>query len=176
MPKPPRRTSAARRGPTASPAKPAPAQPAPGDQSPSDRTAALEAQLKALETANDQLVRERAALRERAAVIEKRYTELMERTARAEQAASATPAAELESLRRQLDESRREREHACGRERFWMVCPRCGGKLEEVERESVKVDRCRACAGIYLDQGELEAIMAAKSAGGVFRSLRDLFS
>jgi Zn-finger nucleic acid-binding protein len=57
-----------------------------------------------------------------------------------------------------------------------MVCPRCGGKLEEVERESVKVDRCRACAGIYLDQGELEAIMAAKSAGGVFRSLRDLFT
>jgi hypothetical protein len=169
MAKPPRRKSGARRSPkvrrspTAAPRK--------------DRTALLEAHVKELEKANEDLSGERAALRERAGVIEKRYTELMERTARSEQAAAPqASAAELQSLRRQLDESRRERQEASSKERFWMICPRCGGKLEEVAHEGITLDRCHACAGIYLDRGELEAIMSAKSAGGVFRSLRDLFS
>jgi hypothetical protein len=144
-------------------------------ESVSDRMAALEAQIKELERANEGLARERTALRERAAVIEQRYTELVDRTARAEQAAAPLPAAELASLRRRLEQSRREREERSSKERFWMVCPRCGGTLEQTEHESVKVDRCRACAGVFLTRGELEAIMESKSAGGVFRSLRELF-
>jgi uncharacterized protein len=141
------------------------------------RITLLEDKVDELEKANEELSRERTALRERAGVIEKRYTELMERTARTEQAEAAPRSApELQSLRRSLDESRREREEASGKKRFWMTCPRCGGKLEEIEHENVKVDRCSACAGIYLDKGELEAIVSSKSAGGVFRSLRELFS
>ena len=168
----PARQATGRRGPKAAPTS---TPPTAHDESARDRIAALEARAKELETANEGLSRERAALRERATVVEKRYTELMQRTARSEQAAGSVSAAELASLRRQLEQSRREREQASSKERFWMICARCGGKLEEIEHESVKVDRCRTCAGIYLDRGELEAIMASKSAGGVFRSLRDLF-
>jgi len=136
----------------------------------------LKERVEELEKVNEELSRERAALRERAGVIEKRYTELMERAVRSEQAPAApVSAAELESLRRKLDESRREREEASRKKRFWMICPRCGERLEEIEQENVKVERCRACAGIYLDKGELEAIMASKSGSGIFRSLRDLF-
>jgi len=137
----------------------------------------LEAQMEELKKANEELSRERAALRERAGVIEKRYTELMERTARSEpRPAPQVPDAELQSLRQQLDQSRREREEASKTKGFWMVCPKCGGKLEEVEHENAKVERCRACAGIYLDKGELETIVSTNSASGIFQSLRGLFS
>ena len=37
-------------------------------------------------------------------------------------------------------------------------CPKCGLELVEVEREAVKVDVCKACSGIWLDAGELEAL------------------
>ena len=92
----------------------------------------LEAQMEELKKANEELSRERAALR--------------------------------------------EREEASKTKGFWMVCPKCGGKLEEVEHENAKVERCRACAGIYLDKGELETIVSTNSASGIFQSLRGLFS
>jgi ribosomal protein L37AE/L43A len=136
----------------------------------------LEAKTDELKEANEELSRERVALRERAAVIEKRYTDLVERSARGEPR-PALPAsdAERQSARQRLDQSRREREEASKKKEFWMVCPKCGERLEEVERDDVKVERCRACAGIYLDKGELETIAATSNASSIFQSLRALF-
>jgi Zn-finger nucleic acid-binding protein len=136
----------------------------------------LEAQLEELKKANEDLSQERAALRERAGVIEKRYTELMERTARSVPSPAQASDEELQSLRQRLDAERREREEASKTKQFWMVCPKCGGKLEEVEHEGVRVERCHACAGVYLDKGELEAIVSAKGESGFLQSLRGLFS
>jgi len=43
------------------------------------------------------------------------------------------------------------------------MCPRCGIALEEVDRQGVKVDCCRRCKGVWLDAGELEAVVIRDS-------------
>lgn len=45
------------------------------------------------------------------------------------------------------------------RELHHMRCPKCGMDLIEVDYKELKVDRCSACDGIWLDAGELEAAM-----------------
>jgi len=39
-----------------------------------------------------------------------------------------------------------------------MKCPKCGMNLVEIEYRSIKVDRCSACEGVWLDRGELKAV------------------
>ena len=39
-----------------------------------------------------------------------------------------------------------------------MKCPKCGMNLVESEYRSLKVDRCSACEGVWLDKGELKAV------------------
>jgi Uncharacterized protein conserved in bacteria len=45
------------------------------------------------------------------------------------------------------------------KELHWMRCPKCGMKLEEITLNGVQVDKCFACNGLYLDDGELEKII-----------------
>lgn len=40
----------------------------------------------------------------------------------------------------------------------WMRCPKCGSQLAEVQFRAVKVDKCFACNGVFLDDGELEQL------------------
>jgi len=40
------------------------------------------------------------------------------------------------------------------------ACPKCSGKLEAYSFQKVALDRCDTCGGIWLDNGELEAIVA----------------
>ena len=58
------------------------------------------------------------------------------------------------------------------KELHWMCCPKCGGELDEITFRGVKVDKCFACGGVYLDDGELEQL-AGK--GGFFEALRYYF-
>jgi hypothetical protein len=44
------------------------------------------------------------------------------------------------------------------RELHYMWCPKCGMKLVEIDYRGIKVDRCSACLGVWLDAGELEAV------------------
>jgi len=37
-----------------------------------------------------------------------------------------------------------------------MRCPKCGMELVEIDYKEIKIDKCSACGGIWLDQGELE--------------------
>ena len=68
-----------------------------------------------------------------------------------------------------IDDEARRRRDATGRtESFWMVCPKCGGTLEEIEHRGVKVDRCQSCAGVYLDRGELDLLASTAEASGFF--------
>lgn len=62
--------------------------------------------------------------------------------------------AALEKLRskKSQEEEGPIRELAKGR------CPKCGDRLEEIQVETVKVDKCPACKGIWLDDGELEEL------------------
>jgi len=59
---------------------------------------------------------------------------------------------EEEKHRQMAAEEKRQR-----RELHFMHCPKCGMKLIEVDYKSLKVDRCSACDGVWLDAGELEA-------------------
>jgi Zn-finger nucleic acid-binding protein len=40
-------------------------------------------------------------------------------------------------------------------------CPNCDGKMREVERRGVVVDICTDCRGVFLDRGELDALVEA---------------
>ena len=40
-----------------------------------------------------------------------------------------------------------------------MRCPNCGELLIVLEIESIEIDHCTACGGIWLDSGELELLL-----------------
>ena len=54
------------------------------------------------------------------------------------------------------------------------LCPRCGIALAKAHHHQVAVDRCTKCGGIWLDQGELEAIGEREDGGWATRWLRSL--
>ena len=57
-------------------------------------------------------------------------------------------------------------------ELHYMHCPKCGMNLQEFEYRGVKLDRCSACEGIFLDAGEMEQLLQKdEDFLGKFRSL-----
>ena len=38
------------------------------------------------------------------------------------------------------------------------TCPKCGGSMRTVDRNSVHIEQCLNCRGVFLDFGELENI------------------
>jgi hypothetical protein len=73
--------------------------------------------------------------------------------------------ARLEFERRKLVEEQKHRQMAeeeklRRKELHFMHCPKCGMKLIEIDYKSLKIDRCSACDGVWLDAGELEAAVA----------------
>jgi Uncharacterized protein conserved in bacteria len=58
---------------------------------------------------------------------------------------------EEEKHRQMAEEEKRQR-----MELHFMHCPKCGMKLIEVDYKNLKIDRCSACGGVWLDAGELE--------------------
>ncbi len=68
----------------------------------------------------------------------------------------------IEYERRKEVEEKKYREMAAEEKRkrkdlHFMQCPKCGMQLIEVDYKTLKIDRCSACDGIWLDAGELEA-------------------
>lgn len=59
------------------------------------------------------------------------------------------------------------------KELHWMCCPKCGLNLRTVTINKVEVDKCFACGGMFLDDGELEKI-ALRSAD-FFKEVREIF-
>jgi len=43
-----------------------------------------------------------------------------------------------------------------------LTCPKCGGQMRSYERNTVVVDQCTDCRGIFLDRGELERLVDAE--------------
>jgi Zn-finger nucleic acid-binding protein len=43
-----------------------------------------------------------------------------------------------------------------------LICPKCQGPMRTYERNSVTVDQCTDCRGIFLDRGELERLVDAE--------------
>ena len=45
-----------------------------------------------------------------------------------------------------------------------LTCPKCGSEMRNYERNQVHVDQCTGCGGLFLDRGELEALVQAENA------------
>lgn len=45
-----------------------------------------------------------------------------------------------------------------------LTCPKCGGEMRSYERNSVTIDQCSECRGVFLDRGELERLIDAQAA------------
>ena len=65
------------------------------------------------------------------------------------------------ALRLERDQKRAEQEKSQQKELHWMRCPKCGSEMEEQDLETIKIDYCKECGGMYFDKGEFE--IAAKS-------------
>lgn len=59
-----------------------------------------------------------------------------------------------EKTQQQLAEAEKKRLQ----ELHHMCCPKCGMKLVEIDYNSIKIDKCTGCEGVWLDAGELEAV------------------
>jgi uncharacterized protein len=57
------------------------------------------------------------------------------------------------------------------RKSHYMRCPKCGGQLITEEFHRVQIDRCPDCHGVWLDQGELDAVMTSEDKGLLSRAL-----
>lgn len=74
---------------------------------------------------------------------------------------------------RRLRERQQAGEEKSLRDLHWLKCPKCGHDMASIRIEGVEVDRCGTCEGIFLDKGELEAVLLKASADrrGFFRRL-----
>ena len=52
-----------------------------------------------------------------------------------------------------------EDERSSLKELHYMRCPKCGMQLIEIDYKGIKIDKCTECNGVWLDHGELEAIV-----------------
>ncbi len=67
---------------------------------------------------------------------------------------------EIRARRIELDRERNDRELEQTSQPFWMICPKCGEGLDELENESIKMERCEGCGGLYLDRGEVDLLLS----------------
>ena len=58
----------------------------------------------------------------------------------------------------------------------WMICPKCGGALQEVNVEGVMVDKCSACEGFFLDKGEMELLTDRKESHSFINAIKGFWS
>jgi hypothetical protein len=49
--------------------------------------------------------------------------------------------------------------------RLGLKCPKCDGRLIEADFESIKIDVCDKCTGVWLDAGELTQIVSKEDDG-----------
>lgn len=63
---------------------------------------------------------------------------------------------------KKLEEEKRKKlvdaDKAKLKELHFMKCPKCGMDLVEIDYKKIKIDKCSACEGIWLDAGELDAV------------------
>lgn len=80
--------------------------------------------------------------------------------------------------KKKIDAIRTAREatkKALQKEMHWMKCPKCGEDMKEIKLEGILIDKCTGCAGIYLDNGELELLTGHKESESFFQKMTDIF-
>ena len=67
---------------------------------------------------------------------------------------------EEEKHRRLAEEEKKKR-----KELHFMMCPKCGMELIEIDYKHIKVDKCSHCDGVWLDAGEMETVATMDKTG-----------
>lgn len=65
---------------------------------------------------------------------------------------------------------------ADAREKRAQTCPKCSGSLEKYRFMGFVLDRCESCEGIWLEKGEMEAILRRAARGPLGAFLDRCFS
>ena len=73
----------------------------------------------------------------------------------------------IEKTRKQLDAERAAARQREQKKAHWMVCPKCGASMREVNLKGIKVDQCGGCGGIFMDKGEISLLIKVRKPGGV---------
>jgi hypothetical protein len=79
----------------------------------------------------------------------------------------------IEKSRKKLDAERAAAQQREQHKAHWMVCPKCGGALREVELKGVKVDRCGGCGGLFLDKGEAALLIKGSQPSAMTEELKE---
>jgi predicted Zn-ribbon and HTH transcriptional regulator len=78
-------------------------------------------------------------------------------------------------LKREAERAAKEKAEETKRlkELHFMKCPKCGHDMKDEKLESVTVDRCTYCEGVFFDAGELEHLFRkqAEQRRSFFRKL-----
>ena len=84
-------------------------------------------------------------------------------------------AARTARLKREQERAAKEKAEETKRlkEFHFMKCPKCGHDMKDEKLESVTVDRCTYCEGVFFDAGELEDLFRkqAEQRRSFFRKL-----
>lgn len=75
---------------------------------------------------------------------------------------------EFETRKKQEEEKHKkfiEGEKKRLKDLHYMRCPKCGMELIEIKYQGIRVDKCWACEGVWLDAGELEAVSRFEKTG-----------
>ncbi len=67
-------------------------------------------------------------------------------------------------------------QRAAERKSHHMKCPKCGADLTPEDMHGVQIDRCGECGGLWLDAGEIDALMQHEDHGALGRIVRDLLT
>lgn len=51
------------------------------------------------------------------------------------------------------------------KEIHYLMCPKCGMELIEIDYKGIKLDKCSECEGVWLDAGELESVAKLEKTG-----------
>lgn len=80
--------------------------------------------------------------------------------------------------RKQLEQERQakmaDEERCKAKDLHWMCCPKCGMALVEIDFQEVKIDKCSACGGVFLDDGEMQQIIEGNRTGVLQRMFKVL--
>jgi hypothetical protein len=64
--------------------------------------------------------------------------------------------------RKKIEQEQQKKLAAAEKDRLkalhFMKCPKCGMGLIEIDYRGIKVDKCSACDGVWLDSGELDSV------------------
>ena len=62
------------------------------------------------------------------------------------------------------------------RKSHYRKCPKCGAGLQTEEFHKIQVDRCPECHGLWLDAGEIDAVIAHEDHGLLRRVVGDMMT